>query len=411
MRVLITNFWLNDFNDSERYCLEFVDYCKANGHEVEIYAIDIDPVMRTYCQANEITIWDPNTSIEATHFDLMWVHHNVIPREFLADTKHKFIVNSVVAHHMSAFEPNDVPFIPELEKSFANKVIANNQDVKLMLTRLNFAPEEVQIVGTLAPADYVGSRNSNPELNKFLFISNNAPDEILTAVGMLETMGFEVRTVERNELVRERNWINPEDIEWADAIISIEETVQYAVLSRRPIYIYNQVTGIGWVRDDETLGHAFSQVTKSRDTNLVLSVSRIVEQLLADFDQAREFIISLDPDAVKRFQLESCLDEIFAEINANVDRTVNRLNLIAPEQKFALLHIQESLNREVQSRRFAQGQAKQALLERSLVISETADQSNYVAGLEKQIDAAQKRIVELESLTGRKFALTNRSAK
>jgi hypothetical protein len=411
VRVLITNFWLNDFNDSEHYCLEFIDYCKANGHEVEIYAIDIDPTMRTYLQANEITIWDPHSSLANSHFDLMWVHHNVIPREFLADTKHKFTVNAVVTHHMSAFEPNDVPFIPELEAALSNKVIANTRDVKLMLSSFGFSQDEVQVVGTLAPSDYVGTKNFNPELNKFLFISNNAPDELLTAISMLETMGFEVKTVERDPVSRERNWISPEDIEWADAIIAIEETVQYAVLSRRPIYLYNQVSGIGWVTDEDSLNNALIQTTNSEVVNNVLSVSRIVEQFLADFDHARDFIANLNHDFVQKFQLETCLDQIFSEIESSMDKTVNRLNLIEPQQKISLLHIQDSLNREVQSRRFAQASAKQALLERSLVISENSNNEAYVAGLEKNLDAARARIEELEAVSSRKFALSNRSAK
>ena len=411
MRVLLTNFWLNDFNDSERYCLEFVDYCKANGHEVELYAVDVDPTMRTYCQANEITVWDPTSNIENSHFDLMWVHHNVIPREFLADSKHKFIVNSVVTHHMSAFEPIDVPFIPELEMAISNKVLANNQDMKLTLTRLNFSPDDIQIVGTLAPADFAGFKNSKPELNKFLFISHNAPDELIAAMKMLETMGFEIKTVERNSTSRERNWVSPEDIEWADAIISLEETVQYAVLSRRPIYLYNQITGIGWISDEVTLNSAFSQVTKTDNAGSVLSVSRIVEQLLADFDRAREFIVELDQESVKKFQLDNCLSEIFTEIENQIDRTVNRLNLVDAHQKLSLLNIQDSLIREVQSRRFAQAQAKQALLERSLVVSESSSKEEYVSQIEKQLEEARERISELESQSGRKFALSSRSGK
>lgn len=409
MRVLITNFWLNDFNDSERYCLEFVDYCKANGHDVEMYALDIDPVMRTYCQANDITIWDPNSALDNTHFDLLWIHHNVIPREFLADSKHKFTVSTVVTHHMSAFEPNDVPFMPELEKAISNRIIANTHDVKLMLTKLDFAADNIQIVGSPAPADYLGQSKSNPELNKFLFVSHNAPEELRNAISMIETMGFEVKTVERNLLARERNWIDPEDIEWADAVISISETVQYAVLSRRPIYLYNQLSGIGWVSDEESLNSAFTQTTKLEGMSSVLGVSRIVEQLLSDFDHAREFAADLDHESIKKFQLENSLDGIFADVEANMDKTVNRLNLASQQQKVSLLHIQDSLYREVQSRRFAQASAKQALLERSLLVSETSDNSSYVENLEKQLDVAKERIEELEASSSRKFALSSRS--
>ena len=99
MRILITNFWLNEFNDSEVFCMEFINHCTELGHEVELYALDVDSTMRAYCAENDITLHDSNTKFVSTHYDLIWMHHNVIPRDFLLNSKGSLTANVLISHH------------------------------------------------------------------------------------------------------------------------------------------------------------------------------------------------------------------------------------------------------------------------------------------------------------------------
>ena len=205
--------------------MEFINHCTELGHEVELYALDVDSTMRAYCAENDITLHDSNTKFASTHYDLIWMHHNVIPRDFLLNSKGSLTANVLISHHMSAFEPNDVPFFPHLESQLADRIFANSLDVKIVLRELGLDDEKIEVIGSPAPKEFVGYESTLAQLNKFLFVSNDPPKNMLAAVDMLETIGFEVKRIERSQFVENRNWISPNDFKRADSIISIEETI------------------------------------------------------------------------------------------------------------------------------------------------------------------------------------------
>lgn len=411
MRILITNFWLNEFDESEVFCFEFIEHCKSQGHEVQLYAIDIDSKMRNYCSQNAIVLHDANSTFTATHFDLVWMHHNVVPRDFLLSSKSKVTASRLVSHHMSAFEPNDVSLFPSMELALADRILANSFDIKILLKELGIAEDKIGIIGSPAPKEFVGEDSPTVELNRFLFISNDPPKNVLAAVEMLETIGFEVKRIERKQFVGNRNWISPSDLEWADAIISIEETIPYAVISHRPIYLYNKYSGLGWVTDDSELNATYLRAQSSSVDLTSMSVSSIVEQLLSEFEDARNYINNLDSDSTKKFRFEPMLDEILEELSNANDETSDCFERISPSAKVSWLAVQDILIREVQARKFAEASAKQALLERLIVVEK-------LEKLEDDFSSTQKAELEeiyAESdsaeLIQKKFSIASRILK
>lgn len=411
MRILITNFWLNEFDESEVFCFEFIQHCKSQGHEVELYAVDIDSKMRAYCSENAIILHDANSTFTATHFDLVWMHHNVVPRDFILSSKSKVSASRLVSHHMSAFEPNDVSLFPAMELALADRILANSFDVKILLKELGIAEERIGIIGSPAPKEFVGEDSPTAELNRFLFISNDPPKNVLAAVDMLETIGFEVKRIERKQFVGNRNWISPSDLEWADAIISIEETIPYAVISHRPIYLYNKYSGLGWVTDDSELNATYLRAQSSSVDLTSISVSSIVEQLLSEFEDARSYINDLDSDSTKKFRFEPMLDEILDELSNANDETVDCFERISPSAKVSWLAVQDILIREVQARKFAEASAKQALLERLIVIEKLEKlEDDFGSTQEAELE---KIYAESDSseLTQKKFSIASRILK
>jgi hypothetical protein len=372
MRILITNFWLHKFDESETFCFELIERCKAQGHDVEIYAIDIDAAMRSYCSINEIVLHDANSTFSSTQYDVLWMHHNVVPRDFLISSKSKVSANRVVSHRMSAFDPNDIPLFPSMESALADRVLASSFDVKIQLTEMGFDENQVTIIGSPVPKEFIVDSNPTAQLNRFLFISNDPPKNVLAAVEMLETIGFEVRRIERKQFVGNRNWISPSDLEWADAIISIEESIPYAVLSHRPIYLYNKFSGLGWVLDDSELNATYLRGKNAGTDISSLSVSSIVEQLLSEFEDARNYINGLDADSTRRFHFEPMLDEVLNDLDNSQDKTEDAFERISYAEKTSWLAVQDIFIREVQARRYADASARQALQERSIVLEKLA---------------------------------------
>jgi hypothetical protein len=411
VHILITNFWLNEFDESETFCFEFIEHCKSQGHEVELYAVDIDPKMRTYCSENSIVLHDANSTFAATHFDLVWMHHNVVPRDFLISSKSKVSASRLVSHHMSAFEPNDVSFFPSMELELADRILANSFDVKIMLKELGIDDERIGIIGSPAPKEFIGEDSPTAELNRFLFISNDPPKNVQAAVEMLETIGFEVKRIERKQFVGNRNWISPSDLEWADAIISIEESIPYAVLSHRPIYLYNKYSGLGWVTDDSELNATYLRAQSSNLDLSSLSVSAIVEQLLSEFEDARSYINNLDNDSTKKFRFEPMLDEILSELSQTPDTTVDCFERISSSAKVSWLAVQDILIREVQARKFADASAKQALLERLIVLEKIEKlQDEFSSTQEAELEKIYADSDSIDS-TQKKFSIASRIVK
>lgn len=411
MRILITNFWLNEFDESEVFCFEFIEHCKSQGHEVELYAIDIDSKMRTYCSENAIVLHDASSTLNTTHFDLVWMHHNVVPRDFLMPSKSKLSARRLVSHHMSAFEPNDVSLFPSMELALADRILANSFDVKILLKELGIDEEKIGIIGSPAPKEFVGEASPTAELNRFLFISNDPPKNVLAAVDMLETIGFEVKRIERKQFVGNRNWISPSDLEWADAVISIEETIPYAVISHRPIYLYNKYSGLGWVTDDSELNATYLRAQSSSVDLTSLSVSSIVEQLLSEFEDARGYINNLDNNSTKKFHFEPMLDEILSELSKAKDETVNCFERITLSAKVSWLAVQDILIREVQARRFADASAKQALLERLIVVEKLEElKDDFSSTQEAELEKIYAESDSTDS-TQKKFSIASRILK
>lgn len=312
---------------------------------------------------------------------------------------------------MSAFEPNDIPFFPALEAALADRVLASSYDVKIMLSELGFDENQIEIIGSPAPKEFVGFESSMPQLNKFLFISNDPPKNLVAAVDMLETIGFEVKRIERSQFIGDRNWISPNDFKWADAIISIEETIPYAVLSHRPIYIYNKYSGLDWVTDDSELNGVYLHENKFNVDSDTLSVSAIVEQLLSGFEDARGYINNLDQDSTKKFQLEPVLEEIVGTINAAVSKNIDCFEKITEADKVSWLAIQDILIREVQLRKFAEGSAKQALLERLTVIEKYEKAEKELVEVKEALSSEGQASTSSENSTQKRFSISGRIAK
>ena len=412
MRILITNFWLHEFDESEVFCFKFIEHCRSQGHEVEIYAIDINASMRAYCAQNGIVLHEASSTFPSTKYDVLWMHHNVVPRDLLTPSKNKVLINRVISHHMSAFEPNDVPLFPSMESAIADRILASSYDVKIMLKEIGIDVDRVSVTGSPAPKEFIGENTPTAELNRFLFISNDPPKNVSAAIEMLETIGFEVKRVERKQFIDNRNWVSPSDLEWADAIISIEESIPYAVLAHRPIYLYNKYSGLGWVLDENELHASYLRNDGSSGESISLNVSAIVEQLLSEFEDARNYINNLDAESTRKFNFEKMLDDLLSELEVADEVTGDAFERITSANKVSWLAIQDVFIREVQGRRFADAAAKQALLERSIVVEKLAQIQNEVTEKQGAIVMVEAPVVfEDTQASQRKLSFTSRNLK
>ena len=281
-----------------------------------------------------------------------------------------------------------------------------------MFKEIGIDVDRVSVTGSPAPKEFIGENTPTAELNRFLFISNDPPKNVSAAIEMLETIGFEVKRVERKQFIDNRNWVSPSDLEWADAIISIEESIPYAVLAHRPIYLYNKYSGLGWVLDENELNASYLRNDGSSGESISLNVSAIVEQLLSEFEDARNYINNLDAESTRKFNFEKMLDDLLSELEVADEVTGDAFERITSANKVSWLAIQDVFIREVQGRRFADAAAKQALLERSIVVEKLAQIQNEVTEKQGAIVMVEAPVVfEDTQASQRKLSFTSRNLK
>jgi hypothetical protein len=289
-----------------------------------------------------------------------------------------------------------------MESTLADRILASSYDVKILLKELGINEDRVSIIGSPAPKEFIGESTPNAELNRFLFISNDPPKNVSAAVEMLETIGFEVKRIERKQFTGNRNWVSPSDLEWADAIISIEESIPYAVLSHRPIYLYNKYSGLGWVLDDSELNATYLRDKNSSNDSSSLNVSAIVEQLLSEFEDARTYITNLDAESTKKFHFGPMLDEVLDELESANEVTGDAFERIALAEKVSWLAIQDVFIREIQARRFAEAATKQALLERLIVVEKLGQIQNVPVDMHETQVIVDESQLEVDAETNQK---------
>jgi hypothetical protein len=401
---------MNSFGDSEMFCLEFVARYKELGHQVQIYTIDVNAKLRAYCNENNVEILDPNSNFSDEHFDLLWIHHNVIPREFLIDNKNKPTAASVIFHHMTPYDPSDISLFPSLELKLAKRLLANTNDVKIMLEEQGFLANQIHVVGSPVTQEFLGKEGENSELNKFLFISHNAPHNVLSAISMLGTIGFEVRTITTEDFDSYRNGLSPSDFQWADAIIATEQAVTHALLSHRPIFLYSKNTGLGWLKDESDIGDAYIGNRAAEMENFELSTSLIIAQLLADFEEAKNFVNNIDPINLLKFQFDFVFDEIVSNKSDEPIELIDSLNSLSVAEKTSWHAYQELMISETKLRLCADRSVKKALIDLASIMERFDDVKSENSSLTEQLEFAHSRIQVLEN-SGKMASLSRRSIK
>ena len=403
---------MNSFGDSEMFCLEFVARYKELGHQVQIYAIDVNAKMRAYCNENNVEILDPNSNFSDEHFDLLWIHHNVIPREFLIDNKNKPTAAYFVFHHLSPNDPSDISLFPSLELKLAKRLLANTNDVKIMLEEQGFLANRIHVVGSPVTKEFLGKESENSALNKFLFIADAPPQNILSAISMLETIGFEVKTVETQDFDSYRNSLSPSDFLWADAIISTEDAIPHALLSHRPIFSYSKNTGLGWLTDESDIGDVGFNHRSAGIEIPELNASVIIAQLLADFEEAKNFVNNIDPMNLLKFQFEFVFDEIVDHINTLIDEIefIDSFVALDVAEKTSWHAYQELMISETKLRLCADRSVKKALIDLASITERIDNIKSENSSLTEQLEIAHSRIQVLEN-SGKMASLSRRSIK
>ena len=229
MRVLVLNSFFTGWTGSEIVAMEVAEHFDATTSSF----VCLEPA------ASVLKDWRPLADINLSDFDLVWAqHHVILPLLHRHEGANRpFIVFA----SLSPYEEMETLPAGVIDNFIDVRVANSDETAKVQGADL--------VMGNAAPEPFHFARNGpvpgSPQ--KILFVSNNQPSEVMDAIPVLRQRGAEVRIVGKDYDYKR---LEPADIMWADAVVTIGKTVRYALASGTPVFIYDRFGGDGYLSED-----------------------------------------------------------------------------------------------------------------------------------------------------------------
>ena len=204
--------------------------------------------------------------------------------------------------------------------------------------------------------------------------------------------------------------LSPADFHGADAVIATEETIPHALLTRRPIFLYNKNSCQGWLTDESEMVDVGYREPGDSQSAIDLSVSAIVAQLLADFEEAKGFICDVDREETLKYEFDYVFDDLVNEFAREDLNFRNRFDVLTAPERTSWCAFQELISSEINTRRNHDRSFKQSHADLETLKADFEQSKNDNSSLITQLENAQNQIKVLESSV-KKITLTRRTSK
>ena len=324
-RVLITNIWFRVFSGSEIVCLELYEFFTMAGYEVEIVANYVSPKMQDFCSDHGVVIFSAEAFRPDKEYDLIWINHEYLPLSLLEHRKNLIANSQIIFNHMSPFEPLEFSFFPELESEIANMILANSIETQKELEQTGINSTKISVFDNPAPSRFKFTARDRTELNKIMVVSNHPPSEILDLIYELKTQGFEVKHFGMGSEAATNARLTEFELGWADAVVTIGKTVQYAILNKLPVYIYDIYGGDGWLDSVEKLELSATTNFTGRPRARLLTHDEIKVDLIANFKKAAVFASNMPQEITDKYDLNKRVSEILEFLSDVEESLIERI--------------------------------------------------------------------------------------
>lgn len=252
-KVLITQGAMSDLAGSEVVTLELAEYFSRAGSEVIVYSKHFgDRVTETLETAERVKWTTEIKDVDLQNLDLLWVHHQFLPKPVLELALRGGWHTTTIFHHMSPFGLLEQPYTPRVELALSNLTLYNSEETREAI-ETSFFPDPAMrpasaVFGNPAPDSFwrePGSFRPRARLERLLVVSNHLPDEVGATLALLKRAGIKITVLGRQGKHYRR--VRPRDIHESDAILTIGKTVQYGILGGTPVYCYDRFGGPGYL--------------------------------------------------------------------------------------------------------------------------------------------------------------------
>lgn len=279
--LFLTNHFFA-FAGSELTIVEMAEELQFRGWDCKIKAAIIGSPLgfQTYGRGIEIGMID--SLIDVSDFDLVWCQHGSLANIDFNHLRQSARRPFIVSVHLSPYTPMEKLFHP-YENELADLIVANSEE-----TAGSF-PEWLDRDRTIvsnnpAPRNFFFKREHRSSIKKLLCVTNHLAAELSHVLLHFERdLNVDVVRIGWGGEIRR---VKPEDIMAADVVISMGKTVQYALASRTPVYLYDHFGGEGWVLSDN-----LKQLAEFNFSGRPYCVKRSSDDLKADLLSGYEHAI------------------------------------------------------------------------------------------------------------------------
>lgn len=308
-QILLLTHHLKDLAGSEINILELSREFLSLGFKVEVGTFSYGYPIKKYFNNESIEVKNIlQEKVNSQKYDLLWVQHAPLLAFILFESEIEF--ENIIFSSLSPNEPLEVP--PLYLKEFISLFLANSNETKEQMLSEGLKSSEVQIFPNSVPGNFFDFSKSiySEKINRLAIISNHVPKELYDLKEFMQAKG---ETVDIYGLGNTVELISPDILREYDAIITIGKTVQYALATAVPVFVYDKYGGDGWVTPEEIDSmqlYNFSGRYKKEH----LSAKEIYKLLKKGYSQSIKNSSTLQELARKRFSLNRNIQTILAQL-------------------------------------------------------------------------------------------------
>ncbi|WP_049976221.1 hypothetical protein [Azospirillum sp. B506] len=317
MEILLGTNHLQDFTGSEIIILEFAEYFSSLGHNITLFANCAgSPLDKIIENTLGLTIETDPENINPFSYDIVYFQHQVAGLfNYSFDDGAKRETAFIFGRLSRRSYMESGGWLHDqliADHTFANSLLTaehlEHVGVKSAITTFHNA----------APPAYFRDRVSYaPKPLVMTVISNHADPVLLEAINLLKSQHI-VRHLGRSGTGQQL--VTPEIIQESDLVVSIGKSVQYALTSRTPVYVYDHFGGPGYL-DESNFDRAARYNFTGRCCGRKLSPTDLAEDIAGNYKKGVDFAQSVSSATLARYHLPTYLDKMLSiPPTSNADR-------------------------------------------------------------------------------------------
>lgn len=311
-RILISAAHFSGFGGAATAALDWLEVYRSLGLRCDFYGDTCHPRLLRRVQDLGGEVIPRAEDVHAFDYDLLHAQGYVLPLfDYQLRSSSRRSTLFAVAH-LSTYSKGSAPGLV-FEPLLGNVTLANSEETAAYLRGLKLGLAPALSFNNAAPMRWSQRVRRRRRMSSVVIVSNHIPPELNDAVPLLRAQGIEVAILGQGYDYR---LINEYMLVRHDAIITIGKTVQYALLARIPVYVYDRYGGPGYLAASNIEAAQFFNFS-GRCCRRQVTAEQIAREVIDGHAPADEYLRSLPEQALDAFRLETYARELLVMARDN----------------------------------------------------------------------------------------------